>query len=229
MKRSLFAAFLGIVLLLGFTGCEKDDPVTTPSPNLEFSLKVDNNAMAKAIADSISYDTIKVLIRDLKLKKSGGNDTSNARTGMFAVMLKLDGSITQIALSLLPAGTYERAKFYIHKPNDNETPPDPEFKTGTATNERFSVIVKGKYNGVPFVYKSKKSATEEIEFDSVVTIGSTGSTNITLIVNPSTWFKKGTEILNPSDPANENDIDNNIKDSFLKAFRDNNKDGKPDN
>ena len=50
-------------------------------------------------------------------------------------------------------------------------------------------------------------------------------TNVTLSVDVNSWFYKGTVVLDPNNTANKNDIDNNIKDSFLKAFRDNNKDG----
>ena len=48
---------------------------------------------------------------------------------------------------------------------------------------------------------------------------------MTITVEPLSWFIKNGTVLNPNDEANENDIDNNIKDSFNKAFRDNNHDG----
>jgi hypothetical protein len=41
----------------------------------------------------------------------------------------------------------------------------------------------------------------------------------------NSWFYKGTVVLDPNNTVNKNDIDNNIKDSFKKAFRDSNKDG----
>ena len=52
--------------------------------------------------------------------------------------------------------------------------------------------------------------------------------NITVLVNPSLWFMNGGNILDPSNSGNENIIDDNIKNSFKRGFRDDNKDGRPD-
>jgi hypothetical protein len=52
--------------------------------------------------------------------------------------------------------------------------------------------------------------------------------NITFSFNHLGWFKNGSADLNPSDPQNADMIDNNIKNSFRAAFKDDNKDGNPD-
>jgi hypothetical protein len=63
----------------------------------------------------IALTNVKILIRDLKLKALSGEDTSNVRTGVFVVALNMDGTLTEITLSDLPAGSYESSKYEIHK------------------------------------------------------------------------------------------------------------------
>ena len=81
--------------------------------------------------------------------------------------MNLNGITTDFAVSNIPAGVYDEIKFKLHQIEGSEIPPDPEFKDG---DERYSVIVKGSYNSIPFVYKSKKSANQELEFEPPITI-----------------------------------------------------------
>ncbi len=229
MKRLFVCSLIAAFLVISFYGCDDDEVVTAPSNNLSFSLQASNVSLAKSFTDTIAFDSIKLLIRDLRFGVCGCNDSTCVKTGTFVVYLKLDGSLNQIALANLPYGTYQKAKFYIHKPEPVEDPPDPAFKSGTGSDERYSVLVYGRYNDSTFVYRCKKSATQEISFDTPVLIGASGITNITLVVNPYTWFKLNGLVLQPNDANNENDIDNNIKTSFLRAFRDNDRNGRPDN
>ncbi len=54
------------------------------------------------------------------------------------------------------------------------------------------------------------------------------SVNLTITVNPYSWFFEDGVYLDPSDPSNESEIEMNIEHSFKDAFKDNNKDGIPD-
>jgi len=52
-----------------------------------------------------------------------------------------------------------------------------------------------------------------------------------MIVKPYIWFIENGIYIDPRDPVNSNDIDNNIKDNInqnFKAFKDNDKNGLPD-
>lgn len=62
-------------------------------------------------------------------------------------------------------------------------------------------------------------------FKKIVDLSVEFRSNVTLSVDVNSWFFKGDIILNPTVADNFNDIDNNIKDSFKKAFKDNNRDG----
>jgi hypothetical protein len=119
-------------------------------------------------------------------------------------------------------------KFRIHKPEDLEPIPDPDFRDGESGQLRYSVIVRGSYNGVSFVYRSREGASQETRLNSPITVTDDRTVNVTLVVNPQGWFERNGQALDPSDPANVSLIDNAIKDSFSRAFKDDNKDGQPD-
>jgi hypothetical protein len=191
----------------------------------------------KITDDTITLDTVKILLRDVKLKyeTESENDISNddddevlVKVGPFVVYLNLNGVTTDFAVSNIPAGTYNEVKFKIHKIEASDSPPDPEFEEGDDNSLRYSVIVKGIYNSIPFVYKSRKSAHQKIDFENPLVVESNTFTNLTITVDPSKWFVKDNMILDPTDPANENDIDNNIKDSFKQCFKDDDHNGDND-
>jgi len=218
---SIASSFL---LLFAFSACD-----TTETTNGSISLSFSNNtALSKINGDVIELDTVKILLRDIKIKSKSGTDSSSIKVGPFVIKLNLTGITTDFAIGNIPTGSYERIKFEIHKIEASETLSDPEFREGTDESLRYSVIVKGKYNTVPFIYKSRKSAKQDLKLETPVVVEENGIANLTITVDPFTWFADSTNTLDPTDPANENDIDNNIKESFKKAFRDNNHDGNED-
>jgi len=223
IKKLILLSTATFLMLFGFSACD-----TTENTNGSMSLSFSNNTTLQKINDdTIELDTIKILIRDIKIKSKSGSDTSSIKVGPFVVKLNL-GTTTDFAINNIPTGSYDRIKFEIHKIEASETLSDPEFREGTDASLRYSVIVKGKYNTVPFIYKSRKSAKQDLKLETPVTVDENGVANLTITVDPFTWFADSVSTLDPTDPANENDIDNNIKESFKKAFRDNNHDGKED-
>ena len=224
IKKLILLSTATFLMLFAFSACD-----TTENTNGSMSLSFSNNtALQKINDDVIELDTIKILIRDIKIKSKSGSDTSSIKVGPFVVKLNLAGTTTDFAINNIPTGSYDRIKFEIHKIEASETLSDPEFREGTDASLRYSVIVKGKYNTVPFIYKSRKSAKQDLKLETPVTVDENGVANLTITVDPFTWFANSVNTFDPTDPANENDIDNNIKESFKKAFRDNNHDGKED-
>lgn len=145
------------------------------------------------------------------------NDYDNShmiRVGPFVVNLNLNGITTDFIVANIPAGYYEGVKFKTHQIQGSEVPPDPEFKEGEDNSKRYSVIFKGLYNSELFIYKSRKHAKQHIEFKPPIFVEENGDINLTLTVDPYGWFYKDEILLDPTNPANENDIDNNIKQSF---------------
>ncbi|RKY92718.1 MAG: hypothetical protein DRQ01_05905, partial [Ignavibacteriae bacterium] len=74
----------------------------------------------------------------------------------------------------------------------------------------------------------RRSTYQDIELQTPIIIEENMSVNLTIIVNPYSWFFDEGDYLDPSDPSNESEIEMSIEHSFKDAFRDNNKDGSPD-
>jgi hypothetical protein len=229
------SAFVVVMVILtvfvfaaSFFGCS--DNTTAPAQINNMSLS--GISSADTVGDSqnvLRLDTVKILIKDIKMELTNvAEDSSDFKVGPFVMFLNLTSGVNLISSAIIPAGDYKKIKFEVHKLNDNETPPDPEFADADG---RYSVIVKGWYLGNHFIYKSTKSAHQKLQFTDHVPFTQINETNITLTVRPYIWFIKNGVWLNPMDPANSNDIDNNIKDNInnnFKAFRDNDRNGLPD-
>ncbi|MGB5287207.1 MAG: hypothetical protein WBN42_01865 [Ignavibacteriaceae bacterium] len=217
-----FLLFIALaVTFIFFNGCSSVEPA-----DAKITLSFTGGTIINKIQDdTLQLDTVKILIRDIKIKNQSTNDTMKVKVGPFVVYIDLAGVTTDFAVGNIPPGNYDRIKFKVHKIEGSETPPDPEFKEGTDESLRYSVIVKGIINSIPFVYKSRKSAHQDLKLETPIIVEENGVANLTIIVDPFSWFTDGANLLDPTDPANENSIDNNIKDSFKKAFRDNNHDG----
>jgi len=228
-------AFFSLLVLL--SACDTTEN-NTGAVSLNFG--PGSSALGKANVDGLVLNEVKILLRDIKLEHEDGEDfesdsesesddqEENIKVGPFVVNLNVGGVTTDFAVNGIPAGTYDEIKFKIHKLEASETPPDPEFKEGNDSSQRYSVIVKGTYNSIPFVYKSRKSAHQELEFNPPIIIEAGTAVSLTITVDPNSWFYKDGLLLDPSNSSNENDIDNNIEKSFKKAFEDNDDDGEED-
>ena len=230
LSKNTYKFFLALILSSGmfFAGCA-EDTVVPKGDNIEFSYvqsgdTVDNSGI-------LLLDTVKILLKDIKLNVANSSDSSNSKVGPYVLYLDLNqvGGANFIGSNLIPVGTYDKLSFEVHKLSDNELPPDPEFLDA---NGRYSVIAKGSYNGVRFIYKSDKSAKQKLTFpNSLVVIEN--STNVTLRILPYLWFlnESTNEYMDPSDPNNNSEIEKNIKENIkanFKAFKDSDKNGQPD-
>lgn len=208
--------------------CDDSGVVTTPD-NIEFSYV--QSADTADYTGNLILDTVKLLLNDIKLNVANSSDSSNSKVGPFVLYLNLFSApgINPIGSNLIPPGTYDKIQFEVHKLNDNEVSPDPEF---VDANGRYSVVAKGYYNGVRFIYKSDKSAKQKITFPNSLVVTET-STNVTVQIQPYIWFidQNTNSYMDPSDPNNRGIIDNNIKENIkanFKAFKDADKNGIPD-
>jgi len=174
---------------------------------------------------NLSISEAKALLSKIEVENSSGSREINMNS--LVVNFNLSGDVKQVIEKSIPEGIYTKIKFQLHKPEDFETVSDPEFKTGTSGNQRFSVIIKGSYNGSAFVYKSRKSVNIVLNFHQPVDIRN-NMKNITLLLQKNLWFISNGITLNPNDEDNSDIIDDNIKRSFAKAFKDDDKNGRPD-
>ena len=225
LRKRLSILCLCLVSLVFLSSC-KDDGVTPASQNASVSLMSSNNGVQDNSV--IIIESAKVLMEKVELQNNA--ELTTIVSGPFVVEINLLGTVNVIGLGGVLPGTYDRVNFKIHKHNPNEPIIDPDFGTGGEVG--FSAVITGSYNGVGFVYKSPKTCIQNVAINPpLVVTESSGSeivVNVTLVCDPSGWFVKNGQILDPMNPENQNDIDNNIKDSFLKAFRDNDRNGVPD-
>lgn len=214
---------------------------TTENNNSVVSLNFSSGSrLSKTNIDELELTEVKILLRDVKLEHDDDEDFESdsqsdvnddeeyVKVGPFVVNLNLSGMTTDVAVGVIPSGVYEEVKFKIHQIQGSEVPPDPEFKEGENESKRYSVIVKGNYNGEPFVYKSRKPAHQHLELNPPLSVEENSELSLTITVDPYSWFFKNNILLNPNDSSNVNDIDNNIAQSFKKAFKDDNDDGEED-
>ncbi len=166
---------------------------------------------------AIVVDEAKLLLKNVKFTPLSDDSTGHEfKTGKIAVNLRLDGEPTEIGVGAVPADVYKRITFKIHKPEDDETPPDPEFKEGTSGQQRFSVIVRGTKDGMPFELKIRKSMDQRVDLVPPLVIDeTTGDVNVTLLTDLSAWFVgKDGRALDPMNPADEDEIADAMKASF---------------
>ncbi len=225
-KLKLFAAAITVVIGISLIGgcSENTSPV---ADNVDFSVTSSNGT--SDLSDVLIIDTAKVLIKDIKLNVANTNEDSiNFKVGPYVLYLNLTSSVNIVSTAYIPPGTYDKVRFQIHKLEDTEPVPDPDFAD---VNGRYSVVVKGTFNAIPFIYKSTKSAHQKLTFPGSLVVTETGVSNITLKVMPNLWFIKDGLILDPMNENNRNDIDNNIKDNInnnFKIFVDKDRNGIPD-
>jgi hypothetical protein len=230
VPRKLFSAipFLLATAVLSCAGCGDigQEPVAAENLSLNVVAAHSHGAANKPAHVHLAITSAKVLLKKITFVREQADDSVEIVAGPVVANIRLDGQTTTLVVTTIPPGLYDRVRFIVHKPEDSEPLPDPEFRTGASGGERYSVIVTGFYLDTPFTYRSRESARLEVEFSSPLVVPETGIVNMTLLVDPYLWFTDGDLVF---DPFNESArIDDRIKRSFARAFRDDDRDGDPD-
>jgi hypothetical protein len=233
-------ATVAILLLFGsliLNGCASSDApsdttTVTITAETEGSVasgafrKNTNSPTAGIVSDSIEVTRVRFLLSRVKLHLEG-NDTlkdGNIKVGPF-VLEFTPGLSRTFSTITVPSGTYEKIKFEIHKfPSsiDQTYLNDPIF-TDFVTGERSTVIIEGRVwsagSSIPvnFVYKSKITANLETKFPGTITFDAGSTPTIAMIFSPVLAFK-ASNVLDPRDPDNANDIDKYLK-TAIKALK----------
>ncbi len=240
LKKKNTSGYIFIILaafiLAGVAGCGQDNtvqPVSSGSNNLSFSSASDKQVNGNNPQSTLELFEAKVLINDLKINIEGRDDDEHCasiKTGPFVIVLNLDSKVTEVTSASIPAGNYKKVKFEIHKLQGNEVSPDPDF---VDMNGRYSVVVRGAFNGLPFVYKSSVTANQQVFLQKTLAVTTSEYLNLTFYASPMVWFADENGILlDPSLEINRGIIDANIKNNLkhhIRVFVDNDRDGKPDN
>lgn len=233
MKRShwqLFCFVSASVLAGGLlsTGCR--DIGTGPvgsDENVHLSLQAAGSVTQHKPSHEVLHITsVKVLLKRIVFGQATSDDSSDVHTGPLVVDLNLEAKMTVLTAARVAAGTYDRIRFDLHKPEDDEIPSDPVFRVGSSGDQRFSVVITGVYHDAPFTFTSKESARQQLLLDAPLVISESGTVNVTIKVDPYAWFSSGELVYDPVLQTRE--IDDRIKASFALAFKDNDRNGDPD-
>lgn len=227
-KITLLTALLAVSIFL-LAGCN-NNPITTTSTGTGTGTDGNNISVSVQSSDNMT-DNSAIVISEAKgllteIEVETDSSSRSVKAGPIVVQLDVAGLNKVMTSGVIPAGTYKKIKFQLHKPEDTEAIPDNDFREGSSGNKRYSFIVKGSYNGVSFVYKSKKTINIVIDLSSPVNLNS--NSNLTVLFDKIKWFKNASGDIDPSDSGHENEIDDNLKNSFKKAFKDDDKNGVPD-
>lgn len=253
----VFSVLIFAVSLFLYSCSNSTDPVPTGttnkiSMNAVYTTKavsgLQKSGSVNAV-DSIKITRVRVILRNIKLKAEDNNEVemeheenginSTKKFAPFVLDLNLSGAMQQISISNIPFGTYNKFKFEIHKVSQSEIDTLSALQKATfvdfLSGDRFSIIIDGNIykNGqstaTAFTYKSKINVEFEKTLSPNLVISQTQTTfNLTLQISSAGWFlDQNNFLLDPTNSNNFSVIENNLK-SFLKAFKDNNKDGKED-
>lgn len=225
MLKKVLPSFFAVFLVISCSDDKKD-------ANTTLSFMTEQYLTKPRAAGSLTIDTAKILIRRIKFEGEGDGDSTEFKTGAMVIHLNLSGNVQTVSAGNVPQGTYDRIKFEIHKADQNENLPDPDFITGSSGNDRYSMIIIGTYNSTRFVFRSRNTINQSINIDPpLIVADSIGAANLTLAVNISDWFYDGDGgYFDPANTSSNNvsNIENTIKNSF-RGFRDNDKDGDENN
>jgi hypothetical protein len=158
----------------------------------------------------------------------GEEECGELKLGPFLVDLPLNGGVEHQFTVTVDTGTYTEVKFQIHKPEGSA---DVAFLAQHPEYAGVSIRVIGNYNGTPFVYTTGVTDEQEVEFEPPLVV-TEGTTNFTLLVDLSGWFRTGAGVLvDPAtalgDGVNATLVHQNIIRSF-HGFEDDDHDGHDD-
>ena len=203
-------------------------------------------AMTDALADTMvtGADTLiltnaQLVLRQIELKASAstssacdsggaGEGCQEIEVGPLLADLPLTPGATQAIQVDIPAGTYSRVDFEVHRVESGNST-DAAFLTAHPEFAGKSIRVTGTFNGRDFVFESELDVEQELTLAPALVVPDQGAVNVTIFVDVGTWFRSADgAVLDPATAntgqPNESVITENIKNS-LKAFEDDNRDG----
>lgn len=258
--RALF--LLTLVSLFALAGCGDDPAGPGASGSMSLSVFVPaGGSGAASIRDGRgpSLDLVQndgshelvvtraaVVLREIELERqdeecpdddtagedSGDDACEEFEVGPVLVELPLDGTVQRQVTVSPPAGSYDEVEFEIHKPDDGN-PDDQAFVDDHPMFADVSIRVEGTFDGEPFTFTSRIDEEQEIELSPPIVVNGGGDTNVTLVLDVSTWFVDPAtrSLVDPrtAEDGQENAsvVSENIERS-IEAFEDEDEDGDDD-
>lgn len=252
------SAFPVLSLLLLSAACS-DGTGPTGSGTAALSLSLATSAMPAGSAAStaagaetftlgsttIEFTTVQVVLKSIKLVRSSSDDCESGddepsddscealRLGPQLFDIPLNAGAQRILTVEVPADTYRRLKFLVHKPEDDGNTVDQAFLAANPSFKKVSIRAEGMFNGTPFTFETDLNAVQQINFNPFLVIDASGPVDLTMFLDLGAWFQdlSGTTFVDPLSALkggqNENLVKQNIK-STIRVFRDDDHDGDDD-
>lgn len=246
--RALPAAALGL-LACGDGGVSGPDG----APSVALSVAGQGSGAAASLGAPLHLDVVQndgantlvltrvaIVLREVELERAGdecdssgsGNSCRDFEVGPVLVELPLNGSVKQLFVAQnVPPGVYDEVEFEIHKPRGGGGAADEQFILAHPDFRDVSIRVEGTFNGEGFVFLQDLDEEQEVELvpPLVVEAGS-GSVNLTLVLDVTTWFAgAGGALIDPRTAnkggPNHDLVEENIKAS-IDVFDDDDRDGR---
>lgn len=161
-----------------------------------------------------------------------GCEGVNVRTGSFIIALPLGGGTARSIPVALPAGTYRKFEFKIHRLGTS--PEDSLLLAGRPDLRGASIRATGKFNRTPFTYVTRTEVTQKQSLVPPLVVAPDTSVDLTIQVDLSGWFltRDKTHLVDPATALagqpNESLVKRNIKKSFKTPDHDDGDDGDDD-
>jgi Domain of unknown function (DUF4382) len=224
---------LPLIATLVLTACGGGGAQLSLSGRAGATLAAPASPTALTLSNGITVDRVRVALREVELERASATpddvkDALEYEAGPFVLDLSgsaLNGAVQQVTVQDVPAGTYREINFKVHPPSATDSTNAAVQAMATAQAGGASIIVEGQIDGQPYTFLSALDAREK--FEGTFNFAS-GAQNVTLNVDPSTWFGgTGAARLDPRSPSNKSVIENNIR-SSMKVFEDDDHDGNDD-
>jgi len=194
-------------------GCDTTNTNTDGPKSVSVNMQIQTNTASKMKAVSLdSLTEIKFLVEELELE-SVNDDSADFEVEDLVVNMPLNGQEIELTTREIPVGLYEEFEMEIKNDDDGTSTSDPDFFDG---DEEYSIVVKGFYNGEEFMFRSNKDFEIEMDLNPPLEISeTTNSAVINISIDPTLWFLDDQgNALNPNDPGNWEQIEENIENSF---------------
>lgn len=216
--KILVAAVLTTFIAAGCSISDSNNNAPKPvNVNMQVATAGSAPVAPKATSSHVTLSSVKMLVEELELE-SVEEDSLDFEIENQVIQLPLDGSPYQLAAADIAPGMYDEFEMEIEGLDDDDNVNDPDFTEGS---EETSIIIEGSYNGEDFSFQSEEDFEIEFEFNPPIQIDeNTTNVDINLIVDINSWFldEAGND-LDPTDPDNKEQIEENIEKSF-KAEKD---------
>ena len=222
MKIVLLSALVVILVLIGCS----DNPTElneSGAQSIVLNIRV-KQVLGKSMVEIPSVTRARMLIRNIRFKTES-EDSVEFKSRPFVADLNLDGTPVTVSVAQVPLGSYDRIEFRIHRldPDDPEDKPyvnEQQFADFMA-GDRYNTIIEGKTTDQSnaerdFIIRSRDNETQRhFLLPPIQVTPDTKQVEVNLVIDMSAWFVgENGQILDPTDPRNEDEISDNIKQSI---------------